>query len=117
MVAGVNWHPMDQLQWEIDCVGWHGEVLQGKFAHYCTEWGFLPIDETCMEFSVCGCQYPDWDETEAASHREALSQEREAIPHPPETLIPQIQLDCPCEDEVKKRRKSGRRIRSQKSRI
>lgn len=29
--------------------------LTGKYKHYCYEWDFLPIDETCIEFVYCDC--------------------------------------------------------------
>ena len=42
-------------EWEEACMRWRGEVLTGKFAHYCWEWDGLPVDETCKEFEVCLC--------------------------------------------------------------
>jgi hypothetical protein len=29
--------------------------LNGKFKHYCPEWDFMAIDETCAEFAACLC--------------------------------------------------------------
>lgn len=33
--------------------------LQGKKKHYCIEWDFLPIDETCAEFDCCTCVFSE----------------------------------------------------------
>ena len=30
-------------------------ALNGKFKHYCPEWDFMAIDETCVEFDACLC--------------------------------------------------------------
>lgn len=43
-------------QWENDCVHWHGMVLKGAHAHWCSIWDFLPIDETSKEFEACLCE-------------------------------------------------------------
>lgn len=75
MAAGVrDWHPVEQAQWEIDCVGFHGEVLHGKYAHYCDGWDYLPIDETCTAlFSSCTCYFPEWGPSEEVDEvRESL---------------------------------------------
>lgn len=44
--------------WEHDCKKWRGKVLTGKYAHWCYDWDALPVDETCIEFSSCGCFEP-----------------------------------------------------------
>jgi hypothetical protein len=31
------------------------ESLKGKYKHYCQDWDFLAIDETCPEFQSCLC--------------------------------------------------------------
>lgn len=41
--------------WDQDCKRWMGRTLRGKFSHYCCDWDFLPIDETCIEFRCCFC--------------------------------------------------------------
>lgn len=41
-------------EWVADCLQWRGEVLTGRYAHWCFEWDGLPIDETCEEWP-CGC--------------------------------------------------------------
>lgn len=41
--------------WNIDCLKWRGKVLKGNNCHYCPEWDFLPVDETCDEFDCCRC--------------------------------------------------------------
>jgi len=38
---------------------WWGEVLKGKYAHWCPDWDDLPIDETCGEFDCCICDFTD----------------------------------------------------------
>lgn len=42
-------------QWQKDCMQWHRKMLTGNFAHYCPDWDFLPIDDTCKEFKSCTC--------------------------------------------------------------
>jgi hypothetical protein len=41
--------------WEEDCLREYGEILSGKYKHWCPEWDNLPIDETCQEFESCCC--------------------------------------------------------------
>lgn len=41
--------------WITDSLHWRGEVLTGKYAHWCDDWDYLPIDETCPEWP-CGCK-------------------------------------------------------------
>jgi len=41
--------------WKEDCLFHHGRVLDGKMRHYCPEWDFLPMDNTCWEFEACTC--------------------------------------------------------------
>lgn len=43
--------------WEVDCRRWHGQVLTGQFSHWCPDWDFLPIDETCGEMDGCVCGF------------------------------------------------------------
>lgn len=38
-----------------DCMKYRGRLLTGKYRHWCPDWDFLPIDETCPEFP-CGCE-------------------------------------------------------------
>ena len=42
-------------QWEEDCLKWRNSVLTGKFAHWCSDWDGLPVDETTIEFEACTC--------------------------------------------------------------
>ena len=42
-------------EFEEDCIKYYGKILTGKYKHYCYDWDFLPIDETCQEFSCCNC--------------------------------------------------------------
>ncbi len=30
-------------------------ALSGKLKHYCPDWDFMAIDETCLEFDACLC--------------------------------------------------------------
>lgn len=41
--------------WIDDCMKWRGEVLTGKYAHWCWDWDGLPIDETTQEWP-CACK-------------------------------------------------------------
>ena len=42
-------------EFEEDCLHHYGEILTGKYKHYCCEWDYLPIDETCPEYEFCYC--------------------------------------------------------------
>ncbi len=46
-------------QFEEDCMHFHGKILTGIHKHYCPEYDYLPIDETCMEFEYCMCEWED----------------------------------------------------------
>jgi hypothetical protein len=41
--------------WKSDCLRTYGIVLVGEKAHWCPEWDYLTIDETCDEFGACTC--------------------------------------------------------------
>jgi hypothetical protein len=45
-------------EWVTDCMQTYGRVLDGAHAHWCPDWDYLPIDETCQEFESCIC-FPD----------------------------------------------------------
>lgn len=38
-----------------DSIEIYGEILVGKYKHYCCEFDYLPIDEHCFEFKFCLC--------------------------------------------------------------
>ena len=42
-------------KFEQDCMATHGKKLNGRLKHWCANWDFLPIDETCPEFDSCAC--------------------------------------------------------------
>ncbi len=42
-------------EFDQDCMQMWGKLLTGKYKHYCCEWDYLPIDETCHEFFACMC--------------------------------------------------------------
>ncbi len=42
--------------WVRDCFRWHDRLLTGNFQHYCPDWDYLPIDDTCMEYEACFCE-------------------------------------------------------------
>jgi hypothetical protein len=42
-------------EFERDSMREHRRVLTGKYAHYCPDWDFMTIDETCPEFEACTC--------------------------------------------------------------
>ena len=54
-----TWHTDDlswiEEEWEFMCRRYYGEVLTGKYRHFCNDWDDLPIDETCPEFDGCTC--------------------------------------------------------------
>ena len=50
-------------EWERDCMHWRGKILNGVHGHWCPEWDYLTIDETCPEWP-CGCSVSDKAEKE-----------------------------------------------------
>lgn len=51
-----NWNEFNE-----DCIRHYGKILNGEFKHFCGDFDYLPIDETCFEFRFCLCDYVDWD--------------------------------------------------------
>ena len=48
---------MNPKEWAVDCLAERGRVLMGWFAHYCPDWAYLTMDETCSEFeTTCTCK-------------------------------------------------------------
>lgn len=45
------------MDWIQDCLEAYGDVLRGKKAHWCPDWDFMPIDETCDEIEGCTCEF------------------------------------------------------------
>lgn len=45
---------MPTNEFEADCMKWRGRLLTGQFAHWCSAWDLLPVDETCLEWP-CAC--------------------------------------------------------------
>lgn len=41
--------------WAKECYRWHDRLLEGEKSHYCPDWDYLPIDETCTEIEACSC--------------------------------------------------------------
>jgi hypothetical protein len=50
------------IAWAESCFRWHDHLLTGDNCHYCPDWDYLPIDETCMEFEACTCNWGKKDE-------------------------------------------------------
>jgi hypothetical protein len=46
-------------EWKEDCIHHHDRVLTGKYAHWCPEFDYLPIDETIDEFEYCLCEFDE----------------------------------------------------------
>lgn len=46
-------------EWQEDCLRWWGRALTGAHAHWCPDWDYLPIDDTCSEVAGCTCQWED----------------------------------------------------------
>lgn len=45
-----------EIIWAKECMFYYGQVLIGKKRHYCPDWDYMPIDETCeMEIDCCTC--------------------------------------------------------------
>ena len=53
-------------QFDEDCKHFYGKPLTGKYKHYCPDFDYLPIDETCSEFEYCLCE---WEENERTNSR------------------------------------------------
>lgn len=51
-------------EFQKECIRWHGKNLTGNYAHYCPDWDYLPIDDTCVEFQSCTCPKLPMDDTE-----------------------------------------------------
>lgn len=45
-----------KANWNEDCMKTHGRILSGEKKHWCPDWDFLPIDETCGEMEGCTCR-------------------------------------------------------------
>jgi hypothetical protein len=45
-------------EWVRDCMFERGRILKGEYCHWCNEWDFLTMDETCDEWP-CGCAVSD----------------------------------------------------------
>lgn len=55
-----NWDDTHE-DWPSECRRWYGRELTGRYAHYCEEWDYMPLDETCEEFLACRCYGQDTD--------------------------------------------------------
>ena len=44
---------------KAECMRTYGRVLTGQHAHWCPEWDFMPIDETCAEWQSCTCNFKE----------------------------------------------------------
>jgi len=43
-------------EWYQDCLQCQGQILKGRYSHWCYDWDGLPVDETCEEFKHgCTC--------------------------------------------------------------
>lgn len=50
----------NEEEWMQDCIKERGRILVGKFRHYCYDWDFMTVDETCEEFeNGCNCTFAD----------------------------------------------------------
>lgn len=43
-------------EFDEDCLQIYGKILTGKQKHFCPEFDYLPIDETCFEYQFCTCE-------------------------------------------------------------
>lgn len=55
LLRALGWKPKPSVDWVEDCKRWHGRTLSGNYMHWCPDWDYLPIDDTCIEFTVCTC--------------------------------------------------------------
>ena len=42
-------------EFQKTCLQERGRILIGEFAHFCLEWDFMTMDETCSEWDTCTC--------------------------------------------------------------
>jgi len=61
--------------WKEDCLHFWGKVLTGKYCHWCADWDYLSLDETCHPFAYCNCERDEWDMIEKNSIKEELQKE------------------------------------------
>jgi hypothetical protein len=46
----------DEFDWASECMHFYGRVLTGRHGHYCPDWDYLPLDETCPDvYAHCHC--------------------------------------------------------------
>lgn len=57
MVWGDLFGP-SSMSWVKDSYHWRGAPMLGKFAHWCPDWDYLPIDEDSAEWP-CPCNMSD----------------------------------------------------------
>lgn len=43
------------VDWMQDSKSERGRVLTGLKAHWCWDWDFMTVDETCEEYESCTC--------------------------------------------------------------
>ena len=44
------------ILWVEDCLRYWDTILVGDHRHWCPDWDYLPIDETCeVEYDCCTC--------------------------------------------------------------
>lgn len=48
-------------EFDTACMEMYGELLTGNYKHFCPEFDYLPIDDTCSEFEYCICKFTDED--------------------------------------------------------
>lgn len=48
---------VNSIPWIQDCKRFYGRTLIGAWSHYCPDWDFLAIDETCPEMEGCCCSF------------------------------------------------------------
>lgn len=59
-----------------ESIKFYGHPLQGKYKHFCIEFDFLPIDESCYEFVYCKCFEPN---IEIEAHQKSLEEAHRVI--------------------------------------
>ena len=53
LITAPSW--LNAKEWTEDCYRWRGVLLTGVLSHWCWDWDMLPVDETTMEITSCGC--------------------------------------------------------------
>jgi hypothetical protein len=70
----------NQAEFAEDSRKERGRPLTGRYAHYCRDWDFLTIDETCPEWP-CGCGIEEYVNKNEINPETDVFQKNELLRH------------------------------------